>query len=67
MPRTHSRRRHQVSRGTLVLLTVLFRHSTSRNAYVLRLVGNRWGPVLQTRQKRQKRAPRQAQAPSAQG
>jgi hypothetical protein len=30
----------------LKLLTPLFRFSTSRSAYVLRVVGNRRGPVL---------------------
>jgi hypothetical protein len=49
MPRTQSRPRHQVSPVTIVLLSPLFRHSTSRQAYVLRLIGNRWGPVLQRR------------------
>jgi hypothetical protein len=30
----------------LILLKPLFRHSYSRDAYVLRVVGNRIGPVL---------------------
>jgi len=30
----------------LMLLGVAFRYSTSRDAYVLRGVGNEWGPVL---------------------
>ena len=40
------RHRHEVSHGTLVLLKPLFRHSASRNAYVLRGVGRKMGPVL---------------------
>lgn len=30
----------------LIALKPFFRHSYSRDAYVLRLVGNRFGPVL---------------------
>jgi hypothetical protein len=41
------RRRRYVSTGTLRMLRLLgFRHSLSRDAYILRLVGNRFGPVL---------------------
>jgi hypothetical protein len=40
------RHRHYVSPHTLVLLRPALRHSHGRDAYVLRLVGNRFGPVL---------------------
>jgi hypothetical protein len=45
MARSPRRRRH-VSPWLLVVLKPLFRHSYSRDAYVLRVVGNRLGPVL---------------------
>ena len=47
------RPRHYVSRGTLALLRPLFRYSLSRDAYVLRGVGNSRGPVLR-RERRSK-------------
>lgn len=37
-----------VSRGALMLVRPFFRYSTGRSAYVLRVVGNRLGPVLVT-------------------
>jgi len=40
------RPRHYVSRATLALVRPLFRYSLSRDAYVLRVVGNSRGPVL---------------------
>ena len=40
------RRRRYVSRRTLILLKPLFRYSERREAYVLRLIGRRVGPVL---------------------
>lgn len=44
---TRSQRpRHAVSAVTLMALRPFFRHSYSRNAYVPRGVGNRFGPVL---------------------
>jgi hypothetical protein len=44
--REHPRPRRSVSRNTITLLKPLFRHSLSRDAYVLRLVGDAYGPVL---------------------
>jgi hypothetical protein len=44
--RTTPRKRTQVSRLTLFLLWPLFRYSFHRDAYVLRAVGERFGPVL---------------------
>jgi hypothetical protein len=45
--RAHPRRtRHYVSPMLVPVLRLLFRHSGSRDAYVLRGVGNRMGPVL---------------------
>ena len=52
------RPRRYVSSVTLTLLRPLFRHSESREAYVLRVVGNRWGPVLR-QERRTQRRPRQ--------
>jgi hypothetical protein len=40
------RRRHYVSGAVLALVTPLFRYSQTRDAYVLRVVGNSHGPVL---------------------
>lgn len=45
MARSPRRRRH-VPHWALIALKPFFRHSYSRDAYVLRLVGNRFGPVL---------------------
>jgi hypothetical protein len=47
------RPRHYVSRATLVLLRPLFRYSLSRDAYVMRGIGNVRGPVLR-RERRNK-------------
>ena len=33
--------------ATLAVLRPLFRYSAGRDAYVLRIVGNRFGPVLE--------------------
>jgi hypothetical protein len=48
--RTTQRQRRIVGRATLVMLKPFFRHSPSREAYVLRVVGNRVGPVLMTKE-----------------
>ena len=40
------RRRREVSQGMLNALGGVLRYSASRDAYVLKLVGRRWGPVL---------------------
>jgi hypothetical protein len=47
--RSAPRTRHAVAPATLTVLRPIFRHSLSRDAYVLRGVGNRFGPVLQER------------------
>ena len=47
--RTTPRPRRPVSPATARLLSPLFRHSIGRDAYVLRAVGNRRGPVLVVR------------------
>lgn len=44
--RTVPRPRRAVARGVLTGLTPIFRYSTSRDAYVLRGIGRRVGPVL---------------------
>jgi len=43
------RPRKEVSRAKLKLLSPIFRHSLSRDAYVLRGVGNSLGPVVRER------------------
>lgn len=48
------RRRRYVSRASLTVLAPLFRHSLTRDAYVLRGVGNRIGPVLLEERRRHK-------------
>lgn len=53
--RTTPRERRPVSPGTLRALKPLFRYSIGRDAYVLRAIGNRTGPVLTVR--REKRVP----------
>jgi len=40
------RPRHYVPRPTFLLLRPLLRYSTTREAYVLRIVGIRFGPVV---------------------
>lgn len=49
MARSTPRPRRDVGSTTLLLLRILFRYSVSREADVLRLVGNRIGPVLRER------------------
>ncbi len=44
--RTVRRPRRYLSRHLKPFLTPLFRYSTAREAYVLRVVGRRMGPVL---------------------
>jgi hypothetical protein len=43
------RRRREVPDWTIVLLRPVLRYSASREAFVLRGLGNRMGPVLQRR------------------
>lgn len=44
--RDQPRKRRRVPYPVALLLLPVFRYSWTRNAYVLRLVGNRFGPVL---------------------
>lgn len=44
--RTVRRPRRYIAGHWLVLLRPVFRHSSSRDAYILRLIGSRRGPVL---------------------
>ncbi|MGO9488184.1 MAG: hypothetical protein ACLQBB_04045 [Solirubrobacteraceae bacterium] len=44
--RTVKRPRRYVSRNWLTIGRPVLRYSKSRDAYVLRLVGRKWGPVL---------------------
>jgi len=43
------RPRHYIHPALLTVLRVGFRYSTSRDAFVMRLVGDRVGPVLRAR------------------
>ena len=45
--RDTQRDRKRIRPGTLAVLRPLFRYSAGRDAYVLRIVGNRFGPVLE--------------------
>ena len=48
MPRSHHRPRRTVSVTTARLLSLIgFRYSATRDAYVLRFIGNQIGPVFQ--------------------
>jgi hypothetical protein len=49
------RPRHFVSKLTLMLVRPLFRYSPSRDAYVLRAIGNTRGPVLRRERRRVQR------------
>ena len=55
--RTYERPRRYLPRHWLLLLKPLFRYSSSRRAYVLRLIGNKTGPVLRS-ERRARRQPR---------
>lgn len=46
------RPRHYLSPFTLMLLRPLFRYSSFRGAYVLRVIGESHGPVLRENQRR---------------
>ena len=59
--RTIQRPRHFLAQRWLVMLAPLFRYSYGRDAYVLRGVGDRWGPVL----KRERRTARRRGAARA--
>lgn len=49
------RPRHYVSGLVLLAMRPLFRFSLSRDAYVLRVIGNSHGPVLRRERRRQQR------------
>jgi hypothetical protein len=49
------RQRRYLPGWTLVPLRPLFRYSAARDAYVLRLVGNRRGPVLRRDRRSERR------------
>jgi hypothetical protein len=57
MARTQPRPRHEVRPDRTWLLRLLgFRYSTTRDAWVLRVVGNRIGPVYRVTNARKDRA-----------
>lgn len=49
------RPRHYVSRSALAVLRPLLRYSPTRDAYVLRLIGNARGPVFRRERRRAQR------------
>lgn len=51
MPPRAPRERKQVSTAALTAFKPFLRYSTTRDAYVLRVIGNKTGPVLQPRPK----------------
>jgi hypothetical protein len=55
MERTPRSRRY-VSRALLLLLRPLLRYDYARSAYVLRIVGERFGPVLRQNRRRRQHA-----------
>lgn len=54
--RTQSRPRRYVSRHWLVVLKPALRYSATRDAFVLRAIGNSSGPVLRVDRRRGRRA-----------
>ena len=50
--RTVKRPRRYVARRWVTLGRPLLRYSTSRDAYVLRVIGRKWGPVLKLDRRR---------------
>ena len=66
--RHQARPRHYLPPAVLAVLRSLFRYSEGRDAYVLRLVGHRAGPVLKIDRRRRQRAiagPDRRRAPGA--
>jgi hypothetical protein len=55
--RAYERPRRYLPRHWILLLKPLFRYSGSRRAHVLRLIGDKTGPVLRS-ERRAKRQPR---------
>ncbi|MGH2865293.1 MAG: hypothetical protein ACRDJX_08605 [Solirubrobacteraceae bacterium] len=53
--RKAKRPRRYLARHWLLLVRPLIRYSAPRDAYVLRLVGRSWGPVLRLERRRQER------------
>jgi YD repeat-containing protein len=51
MQRT-ARPRHYIWPGLLAVMRPFLRYNYSRGAYVLRIAGERWGPVLREDQRR---------------
>ncbi len=54
--RTAPRARRYVSRLSLIMLRPFFRRSLTRDAYVLRVIGDRFGPVLREDRRRKRLA-----------
>jgi hypothetical protein len=50
--RTVKRPRRYIARHWLLLMRPLTRYSAARDAYVLRLIGGSWGPVLRVERRR---------------
>ena len=54
--RTEVRPRRYLARHWLVILRPVFRYSATRDAFVLRLIGNSTGPVLRLDRRRRRRS-----------
>ena len=54
--RTVKRPRRYVARHWLALARPVFRFSEPRDAYVLRVIGRKWGPVLRMNRRERSRA-----------
>jgi hypothetical protein len=55
--RTQQRPRRFVARHWLLVLKPVLRYSTTRDAYVLRAIGNSTGPVLRVDRRSRRRSP----------
>ena len=52
--RTVKRPRRYIAPRWIAVGRPLFRYSTPRDAYVLRVVGRKWGPVLRSERRRRR-------------
>ena len=55
--RTVRRQRRYIPQHWLLLLRPVLRHSTGRDAYVLRIVGRKIGPVVRPERRTKRRMP----------
>ncbi len=65
--RTVKRPRRYIAPRWIVIGRPLLRYSTPRDAYVLRVVGRKWGPVLRSERRRPRAVESVTQAPERRG